>query len=102
MQRVARAFEHLLRLQGKTMTVLVATSGDTGPAAIEGFRGRAGVNVFVFFPQNGTSPFQRAQMTTGSDENIFALGIDGTFDDCQKILKTLGNQPDFVSRFNIS
>ena len=73
----------------KKLTVLGATSGDTGSAAIHAFRGKKDINVFILHPHNRVSEVQRRQMTSVLDENIFNIAVEGTFDDCQKIVKEL-------------
>ena len=82
-------FEHFLSKKGEKLTIIGATSGDTGSAAIEGLRGLDSVEVFIFYPKGRTSDVQRKQMTTVPDDNIHAIAVEGTFDDCQAIVKTL-------------
>src|SRR5262249_52525742 len=72
-----------------------ATSGDTGGAAIEAFRGRMRAGLFVLFPQGRISDVQRRVMTTGEDDNVHALGIEGAFDDCRAIVEGKFNHPTF-------
>ena len=94
LQVLGRLFEHLLRQRGGRLNLLGATSGDTGSAAIHGVRGRAGIHIFMLFPHGRVSPLQELQMTTVPDANVHCLAIDGSFDDCQRIVKTLfGDQP---------
>ncbi|KAL9128727.1 MAG: hypothetical protein Q9217_002660 [Psora testacea] len=76
------------------LTVVGATSGDTGSAAIHGLRGKSDVSVFILHPKGRISPCQENQMTTVLDENIYNLAVEGTFDDCQNIVKSLFNDPD--------
>lgn len=91
MQFLGNLFEYFLvrRNQGKAedekehLTVIGATSGDTGSAAIYGLRGKKDVSVFIMHPQGKVSPIQEAQMTTVLDANVHNLAVDGTFDDCQ-------------------
>ena len=78
-----------------TSTIVGATSGDTGSAAIEAFRGLSNVDVFIMYPHGRVSEVQRRQMTTPADANVHALAVDGTFDDCQARLKDLFNDHDF-------
>jgi threonine synthase len=87
MQLLARMMDHALEKRGERTTIVVATSGDTGGAAVEAFRGRSHVDVIVLFPNGRVSPVQRRMMTTVDDANVHALAIDGTFDDCQAIVK---------------
>ncbi|KAF2165953.1 hypothetical protein M409DRAFT_66889 [Zasmidium cellare ATCC 36951] len=97
LQFVGNLFEYFLvrRNQGKEgtnrehLTVIGATSGDTGSAAIYGLRGKKDVSVFIMYPKGKVSPIQEAQMTTVTDPNVHNLSVEGTFDDCQDILKTL-------------
>jgi len=88
-------FEHFLTKKGEKLTIIGATSGDTGSAAIEGLRGLDSVEVFIFYPKGRTSDVQRKQMTTVPDDNIHAIAVEGTFDDCQAIVKTLFAEQDF-------
>lgn len=89
LQLLGNLFEHFLKQSGETMNVLGATSGDTGSAAIHGLRGRAGIQVFILYPHGRTSRVQELQMTTVPDANIHAVAVEGTFDDCQHIVKSL-------------
>lgn len=90
-------FEYFLvrRNEGKTgtdrehLTVIGATSGDTGSAAIYGLRGKKDVSVFITFPYGKVSPIQEAQMTTVTDANVHCLAVEGTFDDCQVCILVL-------------
>ena len=102
MQLLARLMDHALAGRGERTTVVVATSGDTGGAAVEAFRGRARADVFVLFPAGRISEVQRRMMTTPEDENVFALAIEGTFDDCQAIVKGMFNHHDFRDRVRLS
>ncbi len=77
----------LRRRKSKGVTIVVATSGDTGAAAIHGFRGMEGINVFVLYPRGRISEVQRRQMTTPQDPNVHTIAIDGSFDDCQALVK---------------
>ena len=89
LQFLGNLFTHVLPKASKKLTVLGATSGDTGSAAIHAFRGKQDINVFILHPHNRVSEVQRRQMTTIQDSNIFNIAIEGTFDDCQKIVKEL-------------
>ncbi len=89
MQLLGRLTDHALRQAGKRATVVGATSGDTGAAAIEAFRGLAQVDVFILYPHGRVSDVQRRQMTTVADPNIHVLALEGSFDDAQAILKAL-------------
>jgi threonine synthase len=87
MQVLARLFNRYLAERGEQRTVLVATSGDTGSAAIEAFRGLDAVRVVVLYPTGKVSEYQRRQMTTVVDSNVEVLSVAGTFDDCQRLVK---------------
>ena len=89
LQFLGNLFKYALPKASKKLTVLGATSGDTGSAAIHAFRGKQDINVFILHPHNRVSEVQRRQMTTIQDDNIFNIAIKGTFDDCQKIVKEL-------------
>ena len=102
MQFVARLMDHVLQQCGERTTIIVATSGDTGAAAIEAFRGRAQADVVVLFPQGRISDVQRRMMTTVPDANVHALAIEGTFDDCQALVKAMFNHHAFRDRVRLS
>jgi len=87
MQILARLYDHILGRQGRKQTILCATSGDTGGAAVEAFRGAKNVGVVVMFPEGRISEVQRRFMTTAEEKNIACVAVKGTFDDCQAILK---------------
>ncbi len=93
MQLLARLYDHALGERGRTATILVATSGDTGGAAVEAFRGRANVKLVVLYPQGRISDVQQRFITTAPDDNIRVLAVDGVFDDCQAIVKGLFSDP---------
>jgi threonine synthase len=102
MQLLARLMDHVLAARGERRTIVVATSGDTGGAAVEAFRDRNQVDVVVLFPQGRISDVQRRMMTTAAASNIHALAIEGNFDDCQAIVKGLFNHPSFRERVRLS
>jgi threonine synthase len=102
MQLLGRLMDHALAVRGERTTIVVATSGDTGGAAIEAFRGRSRADLFVLFPQGRISDVQRRMMTTAEDENVHALAIEGTFDDCQAIVKGMFNHSAFRDRARLS
>lgn len=89
LQLLGQLFDWQLKKNQSTMTIIGATSGDTGSAAIEGCRHAAGADIYILYPHNRTSEVQRRQMTTVNAPNVHALAIDGSFDDCQAIVKTL-------------
>jgi threonine synthase len=102
MQLLGRLMDHALAARGERTTVIVATSGDTGGAAIDAFRGRARTDLFVLFPHGRISDVQRRMMTTAKDDNVHALAIEGTFDDCQAIAKAMFNHHAFRDRIGLS
>src|SRR5207244_2431452 len=101
MQLLGRLFENVLERQDRRLNVLGATSGDTGSAAEHALRGKARVDVFMLSPQGRMSPFQRAQMYSLQDPNIFNIAIDGTFDDCQDLVKAVNADAEFKQRHAI-
>ena len=102
MQLIGGLFEAALARSGKRITIVGATSGDTGSAAIEAFRGKAGVEVFILFPDGRVSDVQRRQMTTPTEANVRALAIAGDFDDAQARLKDLFNDHAFRDRVGLA
>ncbi len=102
MQLLGRLMDHALASRGERTTIVVATSGDTGGAAVEAFRGGARSDVFVLFPAGRISDVQRRMMTTAEDDNVHALAIEGTFDDCQAIVKGLFNHHAFRDKVRLS
>src|ERR1700733_15226306 len=102
MQLLARLMDRVLAARGERRTIVVATSGDTGGAAVEAFRGRRQVDLVVLFPQGRVSDVQRRMMTTTDASNVSALAIEGTFDDCQAIVKGLFNHHAFSDRVRLS
>lgn len=96
MQLIGQMFEAALAERGERLTIVGATSGDTGSAAIEAFKGLGAVDVFIMYPHGRVSEVQRRQMTTPDAPNIHALAVDGDFDDCQARLKDMFN--DFAFR----
>ena len=89
MQLIGQMFQHVLERRGERITIVGATSGDTGSAAIEAFRGLDNVDVCILYPHGRVSEVQRRQMTTPAEANVHALAVDGTFDDCQRHLKDM-------------
>ncbi len=102
MQALSRLMERALKRRGARTTILGATSGDTGAAAVEAFRGRKDIELFILFPHGRISDVQRRQMTAAREENVHAIAIDGTFDDCQTIVKTLFGEAYFRERYALS
>lgn len=95
MQVLARLMDRTLAKRRRRATIVGATSGDTGGAAIEAFRGRDAIDIFILFPHGRVSDVQRRQMTTASEANVHAVAVEGTFDDCQAIVKGLFNDHAF-------
>jgi threonine synthase len=102
MQLLGRLMDHILAARGERTTVVVATSGDTGGAAVEAFRGRTRADVFVLFPAGRISDVQRRMMTTAGDDNVHAIAVEGTFDDCQALVKGMFNHAAFRDRVSLS
>jgi len=102
MQLLARLMDHILAERGERVTIVGATSGDTGGAAIEAFRGRDNCDIFILFPHGKVSDVQRWQMTGIADANVHALAIEGTFDDCQAQVKALFNNHAFRDMHTLS
>lgn len=95
LQLLGQLFNYTLKKRGEKITIIGATSGDTGSAAIEGLRGLDNVDVYILFPKNRPSAVQQRQMTTVTDKNIHAIAVNGTFDDCQAMVKTLFADGEF-------
>ena len=102
MQFLSRAFDRALRSAGRQAVILGATSGDTGSAALEAFRGREAVDIFILFPEGRVSPVQQRQMTSVIAAGAHAVAVAGDFDDCQAIVKTLFNDHAFRDEVNLS
>ena len=101
MQLLGNLFEHELARRSEVLNVLGATSGDTGSAAEYALRGKGGVRVFMLSPHGRMSPFQQAQMFSLQDPNIHNIAIDGVFDDCQDIVKTVSQDLEFKRAHHI-
>lgn len=102
MQLLARLMDHVLAKRGRHATIVGATSGDTGGAAIEAFRTSKRVDVIILFPEGRVSDVQRRMMTTPTEKNVHALAIRGTFDDCQALVKAMFNDHGFRDRVDLS
>jgi threonine synthase len=102
LQLVGRLFDHVLTEREQRITIVGATSGDTGSAAIDGVKGCANVDIVILYPQGRTSEVQRRQMTTVDAPNVRTVGIDGTFDDCQDLVKAMFNDVAFRERMSLS
>ena len=102
MQLLARLYERVLKTSGRRLTLVVATSGDTGGAAVEAFRGVEGVSVVVLFPEGRISEVQRRFMTTTGAPNVRCVAVEGAFDDCQAIVKALFRDEAFKTAVDLS
>lgn len=102
LQLVGRMFAHVLAARGERVIIVGATSGDTGSAAIEACRDRENVDIFILFPEGRVSPVQQRQMTTVDSANVHAIAVDGTFDDCQDLVKAMFNDAQFRKAQNLS
>ena len=102
MQALGQMFERFLTGSGRHLTVIGATSGDTGSAAIQALAGRAGVEVFMLHPRGRVSDVQRRQMTTVLADNVHNIAIEGSFDDAQALVKAMFNDAAFSQRFALS
>ena len=98
---LAELFDLSLKKRNERITIIGATSGDTGSAAIEAFKNSENVNIFIFFPKDRVSEIQKKQMTTTIGEGVFPVEINGTFDDCQNIVKALFNDLNFNNEVNL-
>lgn len=99
LQFLGNLFEYLLKERGERMNIIGATSGDTGSAAIYGVRSKENINIFILHPHGKVSPVQELQMTTVADDNVFNFAMDGTFDDCQTIVKQIFGDLEFKNKY---
>ena len=102
LQLVGRLFDHVLAQRGQRVTIVGATSGDTGSAAIDGVKSCSNVDIVILYPQGRTSDVQRKQMTTVDSPNVHTVAVEGTFDDCQDLVKAMFNDAAFRDRMNLS
>ena len=102
MQLLARLMDHALARRGQRATIVGATSGDTGGAAVEAFRGSKRVDVVILFPDGRVSDVQRRMMTTPTEPNVHAVAVKGTFDDCQALVKAMFNDHAFRDGIGLS
>ncbi|MBC8130554.1 MAG: threonine synthase [Rhizobiaceae bacterium] len=102
MQLLARLMDHVLAERGGRATIVGATSGDTGGAAISAFAASQRTDIFILFPKGRVSPVQQRQMTTSGASNVRAIAIDGTFDDCQALIKAMFNDLRFREETKLS
>ena len=102
MQLLGNFYEHYLNNANEKINIVVATSGDTGAAAIDAIKGKDNVNIFVLHPNNRVSPVQRKLMTTGKEKNVFNIAVDGNFDDCQNLVKAMFADKSFSKEIKMS
>ncbi len=102
MQFIGNLYEYYLSKNNKKINIVVATSGDTGAAAIDSIKGKYNLNIFVLHPNNRISSVQRKLMTTVEEKNVFNIAIDGNFDDCQNIVKSMFSDLEFSKSINMS
>ena len=102
MQLLGNFYEYYLKDKNEKINIIVATSGDTGAAAIDAIRGKKNLNIFVLHPNNRISPIQRKLMTTGKDKNVFNIAVKGNFDDCQNLVKSMFSDKQFSNQINMS
>ena len=102
MQLLGNFYEHYLNNENEKINIVVATSGDTGAAAIDAIKGKDNVNIFVLHPNNRVSHVQRKLMTTGKEKNVFNIAVDGNFDDCQNLVKAMFADKSFSKAIKMS
>jgi threonine synthase len=102
MQLLGRLMDHVLKARGARATIVGATSGDTGSAAVEAFKGLDQVDIFILYPHGRVSDVQRRQMTTVGSPNVQAVAVEGTFDDCQNMVKGMFNNARFRDELQLS
>ena len=102
MQFIGNLYEYYLTKNNKKINIVVATSGDTGAAAIDAIKGKSNLNIFVLHPNNKISSVQRKIMTTVEEKNVFNIAIEGNFDDCQNIVKSMFSDLEFSKSINMS
>ncbi|NOU35443.1 MAG: threonine synthase [Kiritimatiellaceae bacterium] len=101
LQFLGNLFEYVLEKQGGELNILGATSGDTGSAAIYGVHGKKNIRIFIMHPKGRTSPVQEKQMTSVLDDNVFNLAVEGTFDDCQHLMKSIFSDVEFKEKHSL-
>ena len=102
MQLLGNFYEYYLNNENEKINIVVATSGDTGAAAIDAIKGKKNINIFVLHPHNRVSSVQRKLMTTGKDQNVFNIAINGNFDDCQNLVKSMFADKNFSNEIKMS
>ena len=102
MQLLGGFYEYYLNNQNEKLNIVVATSGDTGAAAIDAIKGKNNINIFVLHPNNRISKVQRRLMTTGKEKNVFNIAVEGNFDDCQNLVKAMFADKSFSNEIKMS
>ena len=102
MQLLGNFYEYYLKSANEKINIVVATSGDTGAAAIDAIKGKDNVNIFVIHPNNRVSPVQRKLMTTSKEKNVFNIAVEGNFDDCQNLVKEMFADKKFANEIKMS
>ena len=101
LQLLGKLFEHVLADRRESLNILGATSGDTGSAAIAGVAGMENIKIFILYPEGRVSSLQELQMTTVPDTNVQCISVNGTFDDCQRIMKSIFSDLDFKEAYSL-
>ena len=99
---LAKIYEYYLKKLDRKLVVIGATSGDTGSAAIQAFKDIENISIFILHPHNSTSLFQRKQMTTSGGKNVFNIALNGSFDDCQNLVKKLFRDKDINNKYSFT
>ena len=102
MQVIGNMYEKILQKNNLKINIVVATSGDTGAAAISAIKDRSNMKIFVLHPNNKISEIQRKFMTTVNSKNVFNIALEGNFDDCQKLVKSMFSDKNFSNSINMS
>lgn len=102
LQLLGNIYDYILRKRNSSLTILGATSGDTGSAAISGCEKAKNAKIFILFPMNKVSEVQRRQMTTNTSSNVFNVAVKGNFDDCQKLVKSFFNLNNKKKKYNLA
>ena len=102
MQLLGNFYEYYLKNENEKINIVVATSGDTGAAAIDAIKGKNNINIFVLHPNNRVSPIQRKLMTTSKEKNVFNIAVEGNFDDCQNLVKAMFADKSFAKEIKMS
>ena len=102
MQLLGNFYEYYLKNENEKINIVVATSGDTGAAAIDAIKGKKNINIFVLHPNNRVSPIQRKLMTTSKEKNVFNIAVEGNFDDCQNLVKAMFADKSFAKEIKMS